>query len=47
MLILQEKWEGIPFRLREVVDPWDLGGDGKVFWCLAHTDDRLVKLMRK
>ena len=46
-MILHDKWESIPIRQREVIDPWNLGGDGKIYWCLAPINDWRVKLMRK
>jgi len=37
----------LPYRQREIVDQWDLGGDGKRYWFPEATEEWYIKLMRK
>ena len=37
----------LPYRQREIVDQWDLGGDGKRYWRPEPTEEWFIKLMRK
>lgn len=37
----------LPRLTIEVMDTWDLGGDGKGYYHATPNDDYLVKLMRK
>ncbi len=46
-MLSHQEWDSIPVRQREVVDPWELGGDGKVYWYHAPDDEWYIKLMRK
>lgn len=39
--------EKLPFRTIEVMDPWNLGGDGKTYYRADPTDKWYIKLMRK
>lgn len=43
------KYDSLPIRQIELVDPWDLGGDGKAKWYSLLNDDYeyYLKLMRK
>ena len=47
IMISLERWENIPIRQREAINPWNLEGDGKTYWHLVHTDMSYIKLMRK
>ena len=37
----------LPFRMFEVTEQWDLGGEGKCFFGINHNEEWFVKLMRK
>ena len=37
----------LPYRQWEIVEPWDLGGDGKYYYRALPTDEWYIKLMRK
>lgn len=39
--------ERLPMQLREVMESWDLGGDGKGYLHLEPTDEYYIKLMLK
>ena len=41
------KYEHLPHQQIEVMDPWDLGGDGKFYYHANKTDGWYVKMMRK
>ena len=45
--ILSGRWDRLPYRQIEVMDPWDLGGDGKYYCHGDEHDEWYVKLMRK
>jgi hypothetical protein len=47
MMILTGRYETLPYRQHEIMNQWDLGGDGKAYW--GHFPDRewYIKLMRK
>ena len=40
-------FERIPHLSIEVMDPWNLGGDGKVYFHAGPSDEWYIKLMRK
>lgn len=40
-------FERIPHLSIEVMDPWNLGGDGKVYFHADPSDEWYIKLMRK
>lgn len=46
-LILKEDYERLPYSTIEVMDPWNLGGDGKSYFHASTQDEWLVRLMRK
>ena len=39
--------ECLPYKSIEIMDPWDLGGDGKCYYHAEPTDEWYIKLMRK
>ena len=39
--------ERLPYKSIEIMDPWDLGGDGKCYYHGEPTDEWFIKLMRK
>lgn len=39
--------ERLPLLARDVMESWDLGGDGKGYFHLEPTDEYYLKLMRK
>ena len=39
--------ECLPYKSIEIMDPWDLGGDGKYYYHAEPTDEWYIKLMRK
>ena len=39
--------ERLPYQSIEIMDPWDLGGDGKCFWGYAFEEEWFRKEMRK
>jgi len=41
------QFEKLPLRTIEVMDPWDLGGDGKTYYRAEPSDEWYIKLMRK
>lgn len=41
------KIDQLPYKSIEMMDPWDLGGDGKCYYHAKPTDERYIKLMRK
>lgn len=45
--ILSGRWDRLPYRQIEVMDPWDLGGDGKYYCHGDEHDEWFVRLMRK
>lgn len=45
--IRTNRFERIPYLTIEVMDTWDLGGDGKVYYHAEPTDEWYIKLMRK
>ena len=47
MMLRSNNDEHLPIRQYEIVSPWNLGGDGKVYW--GHYPDKewYKKLMRK
>lgn len=40
-------FERLPFQSIEIMDPWDLGGDGKCFWGFSPKEEWYRKEMRK
>lgn len=47
MFILAGMYDCLPIRQWEVVEQWDLGGDGKHYCGYAPTEEWYIKLMRK
>ena len=47
MAISTSQFEQLPYRTIEVMNPWDLGGDGKAYYHAEPTDEWFIKLMRK
>lgn len=47
MLVLSGKYENLPYRQWEIVEQWDLGGDGKVYWGHFPSEEWYIHLMRK
>ena len=45
--IRMEDYEKLPFSPIEVMNPWDLGGDGKAYFHGLPTDEWFIRLMRK
>ena len=39
--------DNLPFLTREIMDTWDLGGDGKFFYHAEPSDEYFIRLMRK
>lgn len=37
----------LPYRQWEIVNQWNLGGDGKRYWFPEPTEEWYIKLMRK
>ena len=46
-LIFMEDYERLPYLPIEVMDPWNLGGDGKSYFHASPQDEFFIKLMRK
>lgn len=42
-----KNYDRLPFRQWEIVNQWDLGGDGKYYCCPEPTEEWYIKLMRK
>ena len=40
-------YERLPVRCIEVMDPWNLGGDGKLYFKPKPNEEWFVRLMRK
>lgn len=40
-------YDRLPYRQLEIVEQWDLGGDGKCYWGEAPSEEWYIKLMRK
>ena len=47
MLVQQERYEHLPQKSIEITSPWDLGGDGKVFYGFHPECKWYNKLLRK
>ena len=47
MLLHMNDIEGLPNRPMEIMDPWDLGGDGKRFWKIPPESEIYKRMMRK
>lgn len=47
VLLHQRKDHLLPYKSIEIMSPWDLGGDGKIFWGFHQEKDWFIKLMRK
>ena len=48
MMVNKGDEANIPFKMIQVTNPWDLGGDGKMFWGYDNSDkDWWIRLMRK
>ena len=47
LLVLSEKYDQFPFRQWEIVDQWDLGGDGKHYCGHFPDEEWYIKMMRK
>ena len=47
MLLSQGEYQDLPSKPFEIMDPWDLGGDGKTFFGFHPDEEWFVKLMRK
>lgn len=47
VLINSRIYEKLPIRQWEIVNQWDLGGDGKCFMGYHIDEDWFIKLMRK
>ena len=41
------RWERLPYHQIEVMDPWDLGGDGKYYYHGDEKSEWYIRLMRK
>lgn len=46
-LMHQRKYECLPYRSIEITSPWDLGGDGKIFYGYHPECEWYLKVMRK
>lgn len=47
MLILSNDFNRIPYRQLEIMNQWDLGGDGKVNWMNSSNEEWIVRVLRK
>lgn len=47
MLVSSGRYEYLPYRQWEIVEQWDLGGDGKVYWGHFPSEKWYIRLMRK
>ena len=47
MLLRKNDIDGLPTRPMEIMDPWDLGGDGKCYWRIPPDSDIFKRMMRK
>ncbi len=47
MFLSKGQFEKLPYLTIEVMDTWELGGDGKAYYHARPTDEWYIKLMRK
>lgn len=47
VLIQTQQFNHLPWRQLEVMEQWDLGGDGKVYWGHYPQEEWYTRLMRK
>ena len=47
MFLSKGQFEKLPYLTIEVMDTWELGGDGKAYYHASPTDEWYIKLMRK
>ena len=47
VLMHNQHFEKLPILQWEITNQWDLGGDGKCFWCWAPDEEWFQKEMRK
>ena len=47
VLVHSEKFDVLPKRQWEIVEQWDLGGDGKQYFGHSPSENWYIKLMRK
>ena len=47
VMLHSEIFENLPLRQWEIVEQWDLGGDGKTYWGHSPGEEWYIKLMRK
>jgi len=47
VMVHSELFKNLPLRQWEIVEQWDLGGDGKAYWGHSPEEEWYIKLMRK